>query len=440
MSRILSIELRRSAALGTALIIAAAGLVLLFFLPEADSFAGGWVQLAMTQRLFLAVLWPLALAAGAWQGSREQRSKVGELFSSVPRPRSHQVVPTLGVMAIAVIAGYLAMGVGGGLWIVSTAEYLPVAFFAVTAVGLLALVAAACLGLAVGRMLPRLITAPALAIAGLALLLFIPFLTKPHGWLALVFSPIVEMNMPNPYTTVPGPVSAAQAIWMIGLGATAVLLFAATGRRTRMAAALPLVVGAALAVTVIPHQNRVVTDSVDPVARELVCSEDAPRVCVMRAHAGLLAEVTPPAREGLAALRKLPGAPTTVHEDSSVYPPDNLPAWQADVALLPVTIGRDGHLADRDGVVGKVVAGAFGSPPTCENYVGMADRTAAAYWLLGREPVPYDVWDTEGHTIAVGLWNDMRQLPEDEAMARVVALRQAARDCTGAGLFDKGTP
>ena len=440
MSRMLSIELRRSAALGAALAVGLSGVLLLFLLPESDSFTGGWIQLAMTQRLYLAVLWPLALAAGAWQGSREARSKVGELFSSTPRPRAYQVVPTLGAMAIGVITGYLVMGIAGGVWIMTTARYLPAAFVAVTAVGLLALVAAAWFGLAVGRMLPRLVTAPALAIAGLALLLFTPFLTKPHGWLALIFSPIVEMNMPNAYTTVPGRVSAAQAVWMIALAATAVLLFAATGRRARVAAVLPLAVGAALAITVIPHRDRIVTDAVDPVARELVCTDDQPRVCVMRAHSGLLAEVTAPARQGLTALAKLPGAPTTVHEDTTVFPPDGLPAWRPDVALLPVTVGRDGHLAKKDAVAGLVVTGAFAGPSTCERYPGTSDHVAAAYWLLGREPVVHDPWDTENHTVAVQLWNQLRQLPDDKAMARVVALREAARNCTDETLFPQGAP
>ena len=89
MSRILRIELRRSAALGTALILLVAGVVLLFF-AEGIWFATGWMQLAMTQRLYLAVLWPLALAAGAWQARREPRSNVAELFASTPRPRSHR--------------------------------------------------------------------------------------------------------------------------------------------------------------------------------------------------------------------------------------------------------------------------------------------------------------------------------------------------------------
>jgi len=427
--RILGIELRRSAALGSALALLVVGVVLLFFV-EGIAFATGWMQLAMTQRLFLAVLWPLALAAGAWQARREPRSNLTELFASTPRPRAHRTVPTLGAMAIAVVCGYLAMGTAGGLWIIDTAEYLPVSVFVVTAVGGLALIAAVWLGLAVGRLLPWPVTAPALGVAGLGLLLVIPGATRPKGWLALVFSPIYEMNMPGDYSTVPGRASAAQAIWLAALAVTGVMLFAFSGWRTRVAALLPVVMGAALAVTVMPHQNRFVNDAIDPVARELVCAADEPRVCVSRVHTGLLPEVTPQAREGLEILAKLPDAPTQVHEDTTTYFPDNYPPWHTDVVLVRVEVGQNGHLMDKTGLLAEVVSGAFASPPTCEKLAGPDERLAAAYWLMGREPVASGTYDREVIATAVALWQDLRRLPASEAKARVEALRQAALNCT----------
>ena len=35
------------------------------------------MPLCLTSREYLILLWPLALAAGAWQGRREHRAKVG---------------------------------------------------------------------------------------------------------------------------------------------------------------------------------------------------------------------------------------------------------------------------------------------------------------------------------------------------------------------------
>ncbi|MEV6302646.1 hypothetical protein AB0M02_24755 [Actinoplanes sp. NPDC051861] len=442
MSRVLGIELRRSAAAGTALLLAAAGALLLYFTAEA-MFSAGWMQLAMTQRLFLAVLWPLALAAGAWQATRDRRSGVTELFASTPRPRASRVAPTLVTMAIAVFAGYLAMGIAGSLRIIGTAEYLPVQFVTVTAVGLLALIAAVWLGMAAGRALPWLVTAPALAVAGLGLLLLIPGATRPRGWLALVFSPIYEMNMPDDYATVPFRASVSQAVWLAALAVTAVLLFVADSRRLRVAAVLPVVLGAALAITVMPHQDRYVTGAVDPVARDLVCDEDDPRVCVSRVHTGLLPEIVGPARDALTALAQLPGAPATVHEDTTTYIPDVYPPWRTDVTMFRVEVGKDGHLVDPDSVLPEVVAGAFASPPDCEDRSArMADRYAAAHWLIGSEPVapetsPAEMAEVPYVAEAVEIWRGLQTMPDAEAQARVERLRKDALACTVDGGLSK---
>ncbi|WP_430788040.1 hypothetical protein [Actinoplanes sp. G11-F43] len=425
MTRVFGIELRRSAAPGAALMIAGLGALLLYL--AAESAIGGWMHLAMGQRLFLAVLWPLALAAGAWQASRERRAKVSELFTTTPRPPVQRAVPVLAAMAVAVTCGYLVMAGAGAIPFATTAGYLPAASLAVTAVGVLSLIAAVWLGLAVGRALPWPLTAPALAIAGLALLLTIPMMTRPHGWLALVFSPIYEMNLPGAWATVPGRVSTAQAIWLGALALSGLLWFAASGRPARIAAVLPAVLGAALAITVMPHQNRQVLDAIDPVARELVCTTDAPRVCVSRVHAGMLSEVTGPAREGLSLLARVPGAPTRVHEDTTIYYPENYPQWSDDAVPLRLeTLPGTAPTAPGD-LVPEVVAGAFASPPTCaEDYAPMADRYAAAYWLLDREPSGERAESAE-------IWFALTRLPAEEALAKVADLRRAALACTASG-------
>jgi hypothetical protein len=282
------------------------------------------------------------------------------------------------------------------------------------------------------------VTAPAAGVAGLGLLLMLPFATKPFGWLALILSPMIEMNLPDDYATVPGRVSAAQSLWLAGLAIAAALLFASSGWRARVAAVLPVVAGIALAVNVMPHENRLVTDAVDPVARELVCAEGEPRVCVSRAHEKLLPEVTAPAREALAVLKKLPGAPAQVHEDTSAYP-DTYPEFRADTVLLRVDADPKGHLANRPEVLTDVVTGAFGGPPNCDNAPAYADQLAAAHWLMGTEPVPLNT-DLNGRPApgyvsedasveATEVWQQLRAMPEDEAMSRLAALRQAAVNC-----------
>ncbi|GAA2846417.1 hypothetical protein Acy02nite_48360 [Actinoplanes cyaneus] len=431
MSRALSIEIRRSAALGSALILLAVGVALLYLVDETG-WSTSWMQLVMAQRLYLALLWPLALAAGAWQGRRERQSNVTELFASTPRPRVQRVVPTLGAMAVTIIAAYLLMGVVGAVSIISTAEYLPMAVVAVVAVGALALLAGVWLGLAVGRLLPWLATAPTLGVAGLGLLLTIPAITRPRGWLALVFSPIYEMNLPDAYTTVPGRISAAQAIWLAGLAVAGVLLFASSGRRSRFAALVPVALGAALAITVMPHQNRLVVDSVDPVAKELVCAQDEARVCVSRVHEGLLPEIVPRAREALTILAKLPGTPTQVHEDNTTYLPYVPAPRAADVALVPIRAGKTSDLT------AKIVISVFASPYDCDKGPAWPDALAAAYWMIGRQPVadapddaPDVIPDVAPDVIADAVirWQELRELPADQATAKVSAVRDAALRC-----------
>jgi hypothetical protein len=277
-------------------------------------------------------------------------------------------------------------------------------------------------------------------VAGLGLLLLIPGATRPRGWLALVFSPIYEMNMPDAYTTVPGRASAAQAVWLAALAVTAVLLFASGGWRIRVAALLPVALGAALAIAVMPHRDRVVNAAIDPVARELVCADGAPRVCVSRVHSGLLSEVSPQARKGLTILGTLPGAPTEVHEDTTTYVPERYPPWHEDVVLLRVEAGPNGHLMNSDGVLADVVAGAFASPPRCAKPAGLTETLAAAYWLMGREPVAGETHEPTDIAAAVRLWQTLRRLPAGEAKTRVVALRRAALTCSVAdGLISPGT-
>lgn len=440
MKRVLAIELRRSAAPETALILLVIGVVTLFF-AEGIAFSAGWMQLAISQRLYLALLWPLAVAAGAWQSRRERRSKVDELFASTSRPRALRTAPTLAAMAIAVTCGYLAEGIVGAAWIAGTARYLPASALFVTAVGVLAVIAAVWLGLAAGRLLPWPVVAPALGVAALALLLLIPGATHPRGWLALVFSPIYEMNMPGPWTTVPGRASLSQAIWLAALAVTAVLLVVSGNWRLRAAALVPLVLGAVLAITVMPRDNRYVTEAIDPVAQRLVCAEDTPAVCLSRAHSGLLPEVTSGARQGLAVLAKLPGAPTQVHEDTTYYPHPS-PAWRDDVVLLTVETGPNGHLAKGTDVRAEVVAGAFASPQSCEGKsAGPVQRLAAASWLLGSKPVATPAHDSEplaeavktdpqSVAEAVKMWQALQRLAPADAQARVVALRKAALSCT----------
>ena len=423
MSRVLSIELRRSAAIGAAVSVAVIGTLAMYF-AEGIAFSTGWIQLAMTQRWYLALLWPLMLAAGAWQARREHRSHVAELVASTARPRAQRVTPILAAFAIAVVAGYLAMAAAAVPWIAGTARYLPANGLIVLAVGALALIAAAWLGLAAGRLLPSPITAPALAVAGLGVLMLLPAATGHREWLAQVFAPTRGMGLFTPYPTVPGGVSVAQTIWLAALAATALVLLAAGSRRARAAALLPAVLGAAVTVLVAPSGSDFADAPMDTVARELVCADGTPQVCVSRIHAGLLPEVTPLARRGLTMLAKLPNAPAGAAENINTFADENAQPQRPDTVLLDIDVDSRGHLAgDADFLPRMLNAAGVDTGACAETLSGPVSR-AAAYWLMDLEPGLIDT-DAETHT----LWQGLRDLPEAEATARIAAVRRAALDC-----------
>ncbi|GAA2331523.1 hypothetical protein OKJ48_11410 [Streptomyces kunmingensis] len=423
MNRILGIELRRSAAAGAALLIVLAGSIVLY--ATGGRWSSGWMALAMTQREYLAVLAPLAMAAGAWQSYREHRANVAELFGSAPRPRPQRIVPILATTALAVLVAYAVTLLVAAPRIAGTARYLPPAAFAVVAVGLVAMVASVWIGLAVGRLVPALATAPALAVTGFALLVFAPH-ALPDGGIATAFSPM-GTSMFSDYDTVGGRVSLAQALWVAAVAAAGVVLLAVHNRRFALAALLPLAIGATATAVVVPTGDAYARGTLDPIAQELVCADGSPRVCVSRAHEGLLPEVTPRARHALGLLSITPVV--EAHEDTTTFSPPTSPAPRSDTALMTITVGKDGHLANPDRFELTLLINAFTGPVNCEVSPDFDVATAAAYWLLDREPtIGLDGLALENPD-PVTLWKSLRTLPRAEADARVTAVHEAAQKC-----------
>ncbi|KOX10616.1 membrane protein [Micromonospora sp. NRRL B-16802] len=434
---ILRIELRRSAAVGAALLALTVGVATLYL--ARGRWSDGWLSLALTTKEYMILLWPIALAAGAWQGRREHRAKVGELFDTTPRSPLRRMLPVLVAMGATLGLAYVLVVVAGGVQLASTAGYFPPDVVAIVLVGAFSLVAATWLGLGIGRLLPALVTAPVLAVAGV-LLVFFTAIMQPD-WMAAVLSPAYGSGSFYPFQTIDAGVTAALAIWMVGLALTGVLLLVARNPRVWLAAALPVLLGFGAAAAIVPRDEATLVAPVDPVARELVCTDDAPKVCVTRIHANVLDTLTPLAREGLAVLAKLPNAPTQAHEERRAYLIEGAPARDLDVVTVFVRIDERGGLAHPDVVVPEMVFGlGIGYADTrCERN-GAVER-AAAYYLLGRQPVSAveeipEVFEEDPETTAeaVALWQGLRKLPEPEALSRVTAVRDAilaCRDSTG---------
>ncbi|MBM2618562.1 hypothetical protein JIG36_23685 [Actinoplanes sp. LDG1-06] len=403
MSRILLIELRRSTVLWAALTMLASGTAMLY--SARQRWTSGWMILALDQRWYLPFLAGIALAAGAAQGRRERRSRVEELFAGMPRPRFQQVVPVLIAYGISMVLAYAGATALAALWILGTAHYLPVgAFLGVVAVGAVAVLAGSWFGLAAGRLLPYVVTAPALAILSLASPLAVP---GREGWVSALLFPAHGLGSGTDFDTIQARFSIGQLLYLTGLAAGAALLFA----RTRWPALLPPLLGTALAALVLQGGAAFVRDPIDPVARSLVCTPDAPTVCVARVHSGVLDEVAPPARAALATLSRLPGAPTRAVEAGLV-------PRSADTLLIPLAIDDNGHALG----TGRLAENLGVLPFPCPADSPGPDTTvvdAASAWLLGTPDA-----SAQAH--------ELSKLSDQEAAARVAAVRRAVLTCSRA--------
>lgn len=429
---ILRTELRRSTApvLGTGFVVFS--LVLIYSLtgPWIHGTAPWnteWTGLAQWTRYLTVFLWPLVLGAGAWQGLRDRRSRVKELFATTPMATWRRLLPTAGAVAIALTAAYVVLLVVGGVQVALTASYFHLKWLPVAGVMVLALVAIALLGLGIGRLVPSLITPPVLAVAALAGQIAV----VQQGW-KLLLTPAFEGPDVTAFTTVAVPVTLTQALWFTGIGATGFVLALASRAWTRFAALLPVAVAAAVTVPVLSGVTSPVV--ADPDAMALVCDDDGPRVCVRAVHADYLPTLTGPSREALALMRKLPSPPTSVVEypDPDVYEPESM-----DVVPFFVTTHR---LTDPEQIKLAVLAGA--GTPLCvygPDWGGSTDSITAqivtASWFTGKlAPVPGTsyLWDGAEDQVREA-WQELRSLPAAEQTARVAAYREAALRCDGRG-------
>ena len=125
--------------------------------------------------------------------------------------------------------------------------------------------------------------------------------------------------------------------------------------------------GAAVAVPLLPTGGYLAAAAVDPEAVELVCDNDGPQVCVTRVHAGLLPDLVAPARQALTMMAaKLPNAPTRAVEDQQVVEwaqttpnPTRTPHQADTVVFESPEIGRDGHAVPDGSMVSLMLEAAW---------------------------------------------------------------------------------
>jgi len=433
MRRVLVAELRRSAAPGAGVLVLAAGFLLGY--GDGGAGSGGWMSLAVVQSFGLMLMWPVALAAGAWQSRREHRTGVLELVATTARPGQQRVLPVCLAMGTTVVGAYAALAVLTAL-LDGTGGYLPPGALVILALGAVWLASGVWLGLALGRLLPSVVTAPALAVAGLGLLIGLQSLPAGARWVAMLASPAMPLAVQgvhdHDFLELSARLDVAHGLLGVAVAVTAVVLLAAGSRRARAAALLPARRGGGRAGGRAPRDGSPGVDGVvagvgvDRVAQELVCTPDTPQVCVARVHADLLPTITAPARDVLRGLARLTPAPTRAEEDVTphwVHAPG--PGGRPDTVTFTVFSGNRGLRPD---AVASRMAAQLGTGAWAGCSAPFAALDAADAWLRGHEP---PAADPERPDVARGhqLWQDLRGLPDPVALQRVSAVRVAALGC-----------
>ncbi|WP_245703593.1 hypothetical protein [Streptomyces lushanensis] len=425
----------------------------------AESWTAQWTSTAWWERYLMAFLWPLAVAAGAVQGLRDHRSRMTELLGTTSRPTWQRSARTAGAPALTLAVAYLLVFLYGGVQVIGNEGYAHLRWLPILIVGALALVAAAWLGMGVARTLPSALTPPALAMATLMAVVLVHDAVTPGMFpnrIVLLSPSLTEVH--STFLTVAWRVNAGQAVWLLGLAATGFLLLVAGKPRARLLALLPVVLGAAVAVPLLPaHADR--NFVVDKAATALVC--DGP-VCVTWVHERELVTLAgptgrengeSPGEKALRLLAGLPDPPSAVRETVPAWPPGT---WQPQAppqpaGLVPVDFEAQALSgATEDEVLRGLLAGAGTAPcvvplrsyPT-EEEEGRYDRTKAvrelaartvsAAWFTGElKPLPgAGELRADASRLAGPAWDALRALPADEQRARIAALRTAALRCEG---------
>ncbi|MFJ1760441.1 hypothetical protein ACIOD2_09005 [Amycolatopsis sp. NPDC088138] len=436
------IELRRSIApwAGLALVVVALGFLFLLSGPwwkVPAPWTGNTTTTALWLRFLLVFLWPIAVGAGAIQGMRDSRSGMVELLSTTSRPGWHRAVRLAGAVGALCALGVVVVFGVGLAEVLGHGGFVSASFLPVLVVGLLAVVAGSWAGLAIGRLLPHPLTAPALAVLTLVVSVLawtsiernvVPFSYSRFELLAPVLG-----EPRGALVTTSTAVDLGQTAWFAGLAATGFLLLAAGSTRARVLSLLPVVVGAAIALPVFPASADGLL-APDGIAAQKLC--DGP-ICVSRAHEDRLAALAGPGREALAMLAKLPGAPTRIEERTSPASVTDPPARDPGVVYLDFQLNDVLLTADASTLRTAVLSGA--GLPTCvrPSYGDLADlggrMIAAAYFTGELKPLPEygGSWFRRESSPVEQAWQKFRALPAEVQFARIVALRHVLLTCQG---------
>ncbi|WP_455362296.1 hypothetical protein [Streptomyces sp. SYSU K21746] len=392
-------ELRRSLAPWAGLAMAAMLLVALF--AKAGRWQGSWGETqAMLHAATALIGGPLAVACGCWHGGRERRRGTAELRASAARASLAQCLVAVSPLVLCVAAGYALAAVAPLLatWpYTSTGHPLPSRM----ATDLVFLAAAVIVGYVVGRLVPWRLTAPALSAFAYVALGAPGYTSWNVRWLSPAEAAYTGGQLPVWWQ------APAMMLWTGGLGAAALLAYAA---RRRITALLPLAVATAAAVAIVQSGDGMWRW--DPALDRQVCDDSFPQVCVNSTRAKLLPQVSQALSGITSRLQGVEGVPVRFEDRAGEPKPDEvqLPmlmplgqsvlrgrltdpqqyAWEAAAALTWRDCDDAGaeRLRELDSAVREWLAAvpwhtdAFGTPKLLPRLTAMGDEERRAW--LGR--------------------------------------------------------
>ncbi|MGV9313048.1 hypothetical protein ACWDR0_12740 [Streptomyces sp. NPDC003691] len=317
---------------------------------------------------------PIALAAGAWQGGRERRRGTLELRAGAARGPLRQ---TLVAVAPVVVWPVAAILLGGLTTVLATRPYASAGgpYGSVLVADAVAVAVFGVLGFLAGRLVAWRLAPPLLGMAAWLALVSLQYDQGAEKGSPAVLNPAdrIELSAHEPvWWFVP-----ASVLWTGGVGATALLLYAA---RRRAFALVPLAVAAGGAAVLVQTGEGLWRDS--PALSRQVCRGGDPQICLEARNERLRPDVTA-ALSGLhGRLRGVPGAPVRWTE----IPDSRLKPGEAQLPYLDGQVFR-GRLQDPVGYAHWAVTGLFGwcavDRPGWER---SADITSAAVqWLFPYE-------------------------------------------------------
>lgn len=457
--RVLRTELLRSAAPWAGLLVLAGGLGFLHALNgpwrgTSVQWTGQWTSLALWTRVLLAYLWPLVAGIGALYALRDHRSRMPELLTSTPRPAWQRAATPATAIALALTAGFGLLLLWGGVGVLlGTTTFTTLGWLPISAVALLALVAAALFGMGAARTLPSPLTPPVVVV--LLLAVNITLMQNSDGRLPTAniapqalshLSPVVAQPR-EVLLTLTGAVHLGQTLWLLGLLATGFALLTATRVRTRLTAVLPALAGAVLALLVLPG-DPAGGYRVDTAAASPAC--EGP-VCVTELHHDRLAGLAPTATEALRVLDKALGddAPRHVREETSPRGLAEDRRLDPDSVLVhfedpQIGAAKGDQLLRR--LVGEGIAPSCAGRTSRESGIdeSLVTQSVLASWALGEfRLIDADVYNAgEYRASARKAWRQFMALPPSERRSRAIEVREAALGCefTYAEELVGGTP